>query len=79
MLLHRRTRQAQHLYAMQLSWLIGAQLFTLGGGQDYPVPDAFSLFADAAAPRDRRSAGDIRQGVLAHLNNRKEEHHGEAV
>lgn len=78
-LLHRRNTQAQGLYTAHLTWLIGAQLFTLGGGQDYPVPDALSLFADTAAPRDRRTPLDIRQGVLNRLNARKEENHGQAV
>ncbi len=78
-LLHRRARQAQSLYTAHLTWLIGAQLFTLGGGKDYPVPDALALFADAAVPRDRRSALDIRQGILSRLNARKEEPHGQAV
>lgn len=78
-LLHRRSLHARQLYAAHLTWLIGAQLFALGGGEDYPVPDALSLFADASAPRDRRSAPDIRQEVLNRLNARKEDTHGEAV
>lgn len=81
-LLHRKAQRAQKTYAAHLTWLIGAQLFALGGGQDYPVPDIFSLFPDSAMPRDRRSAQSIRQTVLMRLNrpngnpNRKETDHG---
>lgn len=77
-LLHRKAAQAQSAYAAHLIWLVGAQLFALGGGRDYPVPDIFSLFPDSAVPRDRRTAGDIRQSVLARLThfNRKETEHG---
>lgn len=79
-LLHRRTRHAQAIYTAHLTWLIGAQLFALAGGKDYPVPDVSALFPDTAHPQDRRSAGDIRQSVLTRLNtHRKESHHGEAV
>lgn len=77
-LLHRKARQAQAVYTAHLTWLIGAQLFALGGGRDYPVPDALSLFPDAAIPRDRRNAADIREGVLTQLKHptRKENDHG---
>jgi len=77
-LLHRRARQAQAVYTTHLTWLIGAQLFALGGGRDYPVPDALSLFGDVAPPRDRRSAADVRQSVLRRLTHptRKEDDHG---
>lgn len=77
-LLYRKAQQAQTLYAAHLTWLIGAQLFALGGGQDYPVPDALSLFPEAAAPRDRRNAQAVRDDVLARLTHppRKENPHG---
>lgn len=79
-LLHRRTRQAQALYTAHLTWLIGAQLFALGGGKDYPVPDVPSLFPDTSRPRDRRTAEDIRQSVLTRLNTgRKEKNNGQAI
>lgn len=79
-LLHRRARQAQALYTAHLTWLIGAQLFALGGGRDYPVPDVSTLFPDASQPRDRRTAEDIRQSVLTRLNTRrKEKSHGQAI
>lgn len=81
-LLHRKACQAKKSYAAHLTWLIGAQLFALGGGKDYPVPDVFALFPDTAAPRDRRSADSIRQDVWARLthspthSDRKETDHG---
>lgn len=79
-LLHRRTCQAQTVYTAHLTWLIGAQLFTLAGGKDYPVPGVSTLFPYISQPQDRRSAGDIRQSVLTHLNaHRKESHHGQAI
>lgn len=77
-LLHRKARQAQAVYTAHLTWLIGAQLFALGGGRDYPVPDVLSLFPDASLPRDRRNAHTIREDVLARLTHptRKEDDHG---
>lgn len=72
-LLHRKATQAQNLYATHLTWLVGAQLFALGGGRDYPVPDVFSLFPDSTLPRDRRTAADVRQGVLSRLTSTKGE------
>lgn len=78
LLLHRKAAQAQEIYRTHLTWLIGAQLFALGGGQDYPVPDVFALFPDPAQPHDHRTAGDICQGILHRLSHppRKESHHG---
>ncbi len=70
-LLHRKATQAQNLYATHLTWLIGAQLFALGGGKDYPVPDVFTLFPDNTLPRDRRTGADVRQSVLARLTRKK--------
>ena len=61
--------QAQQTYAAHLLWLVGAQLFTLGGGKDYPVPDVFTLFQDESLPRDRRTADDVRQSILARLHH----------
>lgn len=79
-LLHRRSRQVQAVYTAHLTWLIGAQLFALAGGKDYPVPDAPTLFPDSSFPLDRRTAGDIRQSVLTRLNaKRKESYHGQAI
>ena len=76
-LLHRKTQHAQTIYAAHLTWLIGAQLFTLAGGRDYPVPDILTIFPDASLPRDRRSAEDVRQSILTHLTCvRKENDHG---
>lgn len=77
-LLHRKASQAQSIYAAHLTWLIGAQLFALGGGRDYPVPDVFSLFPDTSLPRDRRTAAQVQQGILTHLTQptRKEDDHG---
>jgi hypothetical protein len=77
-LLHRKAQQAQAVYATHLTWLIGAQLFALGGGKDYPVPDALALFPDAALPRDRRTAAQVQQSVLSRLTHpaRKENDHG---
>ena len=82
-LLHRKAEQAQRHYAVHLLWLLGAQLFALGGGRDYPVPDVYALFPDEAAPRDRRSAQDVRQSILRRLTltdpptiYRKENRHG---
>ena len=72
-LLHRKAEKAQNLYAAHLTWLIGAQLFALGGGRDYPVPDVLSLFPDHTHPRDRRTADDVRTGVLKRLTTPKGE------
>lgn len=68
-------------YLIQLVWLAGAQLFALGGGKDYPMPELFTLFPDAAASADRRSAQAIRREVLTRVkaSTGKEEHHGQAV
>lgn len=68
-MLHRKGEHAQRAYTAHLLWLIGAQLFTLGGGKDYPVPDVFALFPDDALPRDRRTADDVRQSILTRLNH----------
>lgn len=77
-LLHRKASQVQRTYAAHLTWLIGAQLFALGGGRDYPVPDVFSLFPDTSLPHDRRTAAQVQQDILLHLNKpiRKEDDHG---
>lgn len=64
-LAHRRLSAMREDYAAHLTWLVGAQLYALCGGRDYPVPDPAGLFT--GAPRDRRSAEDIRQGVLSRL------------
>ena len=77
-LLHRKTRQVQSVYTAHLTWLIGAQLFALGGGRDYPVPDVLSLFPDTSLPRDRRSAAQVQQSILSRLTDpiRKEAGYG---
>lgn len=77
-LLHRKAGQARSIYAAHLTWLIGAQLFALAGGKDYPVPDVFSLFPDTSLPHDRRTSAQVRQGILSHLTKttRKEDDHG---
>ncbi len=72
-LLHRKAAQARSLYAAHLTWLIGAQLFALGGGRDYPVPDVLALFPKSGLPRDRRSAQDVRRSVLSRLTKQKGE------
>lgn len=66
-LAHRRLDAMREDYAAHLTWLVGAQLYALSGGRDYPVPDPAGLFAGAPAPGDRRSAEDIRRGVLRRL------------
>ena len=63
-LAHRRLDAMREDYAAHLTWLVGAQLYALSGGRDYPVPDPAGLFTGAPAPGDRRSAEDIRRGVL---------------
>lgn len=77
-LLHRQREQHKADYAAHLLWLLGAQLYALSGGQDYPVPGISALFPDDAAPRDRRSAADIQQSILNQLT-RKEPSHGKAL
>ena len=64
-LAHRRLSAMREDYAAHLTWLVGAQLYALCGGRDYPVPDPAGLFT--GAPRDRRNAEEIRQGVLSRL------------
>ena len=66
-LAHRRLDAMREDYAAHLTGLVGAQLYALSGGRDYPVPDPAGLFAGAPAPGDRRSAEDIRRGVLRRL------------
>lgn len=66
-LAHRRLDAMREDYAAHLTWLVGAQLYVLSGGRDYPVPDPAGLFTGAPAPGDRRSAEDIRRGVLRRL------------
>ncbi|MGN1019817.1 MAG: hypothetical protein ACI4O7_05545 [Aristaeellaceae bacterium] len=68
-----RLRQRERLqveYALQLLWLTGLQLFSLGGGRDYPVPDpAQALSAPAAG--DAASARTIRMRVLRALREER--------
>ena len=66
-LAHRRLDAMREDYAAHLTWLVGAQLYALSGGRDYPVPDPAGLFTGVPAPGDRRSAEDIRRGVLRRL------------
>ena len=66
-LAHRRLDAMREDYAAHLTWLVGAQLYALSGGRDYPVPDPAGLFTGAPAPGDRRSAEDILRGVLRRL------------
>ena len=66
-LAHRRLDAMREDYAAHLTWLVGAQLYALSGGRAYPVPDPAGLFTGAPAPGDRRSAEDIRRGVLRRL------------
>lgn len=66
-LAHRRLDAMREDYAAHLTWLVGAQLYALSGGRDYPVPDPAGLFTGAPAPGDRLSAEDIRRGVLRRL------------
>ena len=68
-LAHRRLDAMREDYAAHLTWLVGAQLYALSGGRDYPVPDPAGLFTGAPAPRDRRNAEEIRQGVLNRLRH----------
>lgn len=76
------TRQAERLRQLQLMhlvWLVGAQLFTLSGGGDYPVPDPLlSLLRDPSA---HLTAGQIRRSVLRRLRqlSGKEATHGSGV
>ena len=66
-LVEHKRRQSQQLYAAHLVWVLGAQLFALGGGQDYPIPDVYALFPDASGVRDHRTANDIRRLILDKL------------
>ena len=74
-LLHRRARDAQRAYHAHLTWLVGAQLYALGGGREYPVPDVYAIFPDDALPRDRRCAEDVRQSILARLTHSTRKEH----
>lgn len=79
LLLHRQTMRHQQDYLLQLVWVAGAQLFALGGGKDYPMPEPSALFPEI--PADQRDARAIRQAVLQQIRSSagKEEHHGQAV
>ena len=46
----RRVAALRQGYAAHLTWLVGAQLYALSGGRDYPVPDPAGLFTGAPAP-----------------------------
>ncbi len=62
-------RQRQRLkadYALHLLWLIGAQLFTLGGGEDYPIPAVRDLFPDEMPAADPDGQA-IRRQLLTRL------------
>jgi len=51
--LHRRLLQDRNLYAMQLLWMLGAQVFMLGGGGEYPMPEPGALFAGGSCGQAR--------------------------
>lgn len=76
-LLHRHRHEAQSLYALQLAWLCSMQLYLLGGGRDFPMPEPMKLFAQDTA-WDKRSAEEIRAEVALRLQG-KEMKHGQAV
>ncbi|MGN0970887.1 MAG: hypothetical protein ACI4OY_02955 [Aristaeellaceae bacterium] len=69
--LHLRQRERLQMdYALHLLWLMGLQLFTLGGGQDYPVPDPVQALS-MDAPADTASAQTIRSRVLRALREER--------
>ena len=61
----RRLLRIRETYALQLLWQLGAQLHALCGGEQYPLPDAASLFPPEEAPA--ASAGDVRDALLERL------------
>ena len=71
---HERARMA---YSVQLLWTIGAQLYGLSGGEDYPVPDYFTMFPPKRMPGQNMTADQIRRKVLRDLERRRG--HGRTV
>lgn len=64
-LMARRDARARQDYALHLLWLTGLELFTLGGGSDYPVPSPAAAFMPAQD--DPSTAEQIRQRLLQRL------------
>lgn len=79
LLQERRAEQLRQAQLMHLVWLLGAQLFALGGGEDYPVPDPLREYI--RTPGADRSAAQIRDDLLRRLRQStgKETSHGSAV
>ena len=68
-----RLRQRERMqtdYALHLLWLTGLQLFSLGGGRDYPVPDPAQALS-AQPSGDEPSARTIRGRVLRALREER--------
>ncbi|MGN0778893.1 MAG: hypothetical protein ACI4MJ_07090 [Aristaeellaceae bacterium] len=61
----RQRERLQADYALHLLWLTGLQLFSLGGGKEYPVPDPVqALSPTSITPDNTLSAQTIRSRVL---------------
>ena len=71
LLLHRLEDRARQDYALHLMWLTGLQLFSLGGGRDYPVPSPTALFPHHR--KDADTAEDIRERILRRLQVERSE------
>lgn len=65
---HERARAA---YSAQLLWQISAQLFALAGGEDYQVPDYFTMFPPKRMPRPVMTADQVRRQVLREMERRR--------
>ena len=62
----RREQRLRETYAMQLLWLIAAEL---SGGEEFTFPDALSLFPLPEDPRAPRGTEDVRRRILRQLNH----------
>ncbi|MGN0747312.1 MAG: hypothetical protein ACI4ML_11595 [Aristaeellaceae bacterium] len=66
----RLRERMQRDYALHLLWLTGLQLFSLGGGRDYPVPDPVQALSMQPTV-DAASAQTIRRSVLRALREER--------
>ena len=66
---HERARTA---YSAQLLWQMAGMLFALAGGEDFQVPDYFTLFPPRRTPGQRMTAEQVRRQVLREMERRRE-------
>ena len=63
----RREERLRAMYAMQLQWLMAAQLSALAGAEEFTFPEPLALFPLPEDPRAPADAEAVRRRILRRL------------